>query len=231
MSQPQATTRESPKHGRDWIASMVVSSILATLGLALAAVTCKVALVDGYEGPRSISGILLMAVGFLGPLGPLLLVVKRRRLQRVALAAVPGVHLLLLLGALILGGVWWRFPPLLPYTTSLVLKFGPHDGQKSELLHCYVMPPRSGTQRSDSFEYTFNDASGEIRNVVILKGKVTRAAGHQVQFAGLLTLGEKIRLRVDGLQDISITAGAQTGSGPVDLEPGSYAIVIKGRSE
>lgn len=240
------TTEQVAQSPRSRLGALVV---LGALTVAVtAAVVAGVVLDNALGGrirDRAIWGVLMMAVGAAGPVVALLVLVRRRHTFRQvadgrwgAVALFPGSFVALwVLVALGYGVLYDRLAtPLIPYTPTFVVAFGEGGRPSFNTLGDFRGSGQTGNElRVDgklvgdrSFEYWVSpDVADE--HPVRFEGTVTPPGGEGVELHGVLVLTRKVRMRVEGLSDAALTIDDQPRESPVELEPGSYRIAIKGR--
>ena len=243
MTTEQVQTQPAPTRTR--FGGLVV---LGALGAAvLATIIAGMALdnaLDGRLRDRAIWGVLLMAVGALGPIVVILVLVRRHSIIRAvedrrwgAVAICPGsfvvVWVLVFLGYAVAGDV--PRTAIIPHTPKFVVRFYPDGGAG------FVTIGESGGSQENRSERRTNgvldgdilfayrvhpEASGE--SAVVFEGSIKPPSADGAELHGTLVLKVKVRMRVEGLADAKLTIDDQPRAFPVDLEPGSYRIVIRG---
>jgi len=218
--------------------------VVAILG-AVFAVLVWLNAFDGRPRDRTIWGIFVMALGPIGVVVAVVLLVRRRRItqqieeqQWMAVAIFPGSFLILwLLAILAYATVSETAAPIISHTPTFVVRFDPtgRPGFNTEGVF-----GSSDEQRSERFS---NDAAvGTVsvkyrtksaeatENAVAFEGAIKQAGGNRVELRGELVLTQKVRMRVEGLQNATLTINDEPRESPVTLEPGQYRIVIQGNS-
>ena len=199
---------------------------------------------DGRLRDRAIWGVLLMAVGFLGPVVAVLVVVRRRQIVRAvearrwgAVALFPGsfvvVWLLVFLGYGNLGGS--ARTPIVPYTPKFVVQFYP-DGRAGFT----TLGEFGGGRENRGESYTHDVGGGEItfayrvapsasgESVVAFTGTIAPPAADRTEVRGALVLGAKVRVQIEGSSDAVLTIDDRPRALPAELGPGTYRIAIRG---
>jgi hypothetical protein len=232
---------------RSWLG---VAIILATLAVAVLATVVGVIVLDNALGgrirDRTVWGVVVMVVGAAGPIVALLVVVGRRHILRqsarrqwVGLALFPGSFVALWVFAFLAYGTLndRSTTPIIPHTTKFIVRFD-RAGQPSFVVEGDIRgsEERRGELRVDgkpvgdiSFDYrVLPEADG--KTPVAIEGAVKPPAERRLELRGVLILEQKVRMRVEGLKDATLTINDQQREFPVDLEPGRYQVVIHGES-
>jgi len=216
---------------------------VAGLGLVLSAMMLDNALY-GRVRDRTLFGVVLMAVGFLGPVVALVALSRRRTLRQLgyrqwgALALFPGSFLVVWAIAFLVYAIADPVgKPIIPHTPTFIIRFdaegrpqfhvrgwfsGGHESGPAELRV-------NGVLVSGSYDFDFHvfpDKPG-IR-ALTFTGEIKCAAGKRVELRGELVLAEKFWLRVEKPVGAVLLIDDQPRESPILLEAGNYRVAVRG---
>ena len=222
--------------------------VLGALGAAVLATVFAGLVLDNALGgrlrDRTAWGVLLMVIGFVGPVVAVLVLVRRHHIVRAvedrrwgAVALFPGsfvaLWLLAFLGYGTLGAT--ARTAIIPHTPKFVVQFYPDGRAGFTTIGEYTGSQESRSERrtngvldgETTFAYRVTpNASGE--SAVAFEGGTRPLNGDRAELHGTLVLKVKVRMQIEGLSDAALTIDDQPHAFPTDLEPGSYRIAISG---
>ena len=221
---------------------LIATIAIAALGLTVAVIVLDNAL-DGRIRDRTIFGVALMVIGFLGPIMAVVALRRRRSLRQMglhqwgSLVLFPGSFLVLwpiaFLMYAVLGPVG---KPIISYTPTFIVSFNPEGRPQCNAQGSFGGSEQigPGEVRADgvlvngSFDFyyrVFPDESG-IR-AVTLTGEIECAEGKRVELRGELLLAEKFWFRIEGPAGAVLVIDDQPRVAPILLEAGTHRVVVR----
>ena len=238
--QPQPAQPPRTRFGALVVLGTLFVAVLATV---LAGLSLSNAL-DGRPRDRAIWGVLVTAVGAVGPLVAVVALVRwRRTVKQVeerrwgAVALFPGLFVALWALCVLAYATLGDGPqtPIVPNTPKLVVRFSP-DGDVGFTTTGEYGSAFQGRGESRANGALTGDISVEYRvpadvareSAVAFEGALKPPSADRAELHGTLVLRVKVRMRIEGLSDAALTIDDQPREAPVTLEPGRYRIVIRG---
>jgi lipid-A-disaccharide synthase-like uncharacterized protein len=235
-----------PRRLVTWKLALLTFSLAGLVGLTLAVQQFLVKfLYDQSAHTRTIWGLLFMVLGVLGPVLPLLLVIKRRAFARLgrgkqwaAVVAIPALY----------GAAFALCFVASTYTQTLIMdrpsltllvRFDRAKANEpiSVVMHGLMreMPSGRGYRDADggARRYHFQGYEGYLRfpQEVTIRAEGTSRAREDgsVEIALDFDVKETFRLQVEGLAEAQITRDGEAVPDRAKFGPGKYKVVITGR--